>query len=158
VGRGLDWPNVLSLNVIAAWVYILTNKTRSTLYVGVTTAFSSRLWEHRTRQSPDSFTARYNVDILVYYEEFELLTDAIEREKLIKGKTRKWKEDLIRDFNPGWCSLNNRFEDQHWIAAILLRPSPWAQRRVPGFKPCITRTCSRDSVCVVHAEGLAGAN
>ncbi len=91
-----------------AWVYILTNNSNTTLYVGVTADLSTRLWEHKTKQNPKSFSARYNTDKLIYYEGFELLTDAINREKVIKGKLRKWKEALISSRNPQWESLEFR--------------------------------------------------
>ena len=87
------------------WVYILTNKNHTALYVGVTNDLRTRLWEHKSKQSPRSFTARYNVDKLIYYEWFESIVDAIAREKHIKRKTRKWKEDLIRRVNSEWKEL-----------------------------------------------------
>ena|SRR5688500_1504153 len=90
----------------SAWVYILTNHPRhTTLYSGSTSDFLTRLWEHRTRQNPKSFTARYNVTKLVYYEAFERIEDAVSREWFIKGKNRKWKEDLINKSNPEWLDL-----------------------------------------------------
>jgi putative endonuclease len=92
----------------SAFVYIVTNKTKTTLYVGVTTDLPTRLWEHKTKQSPTSFTARYNVYYPIYIEGFELLTEAIKREKYIKGKTRKWKETLINSVNPQWEDLTSQ--------------------------------------------------
>jgi putative endonuclease len=90
----------------SAWVYILTNHPRhTTLYAGSTIDLPTRLWEHRTRQNPKSFTARYNVTKLVYYQPFEHMDDAVKREWFIKGKTRKWKEDLINKANPEWRDL-----------------------------------------------------
>lgn len=85
-----------------AWIYILTNKNRTTLYVGVTTDLRTRIWEHRTNQNPNSFTAKYNLHILVYSEGFLTLNEAIEREKFIKGKSRKWKNEIITQTNPEW--------------------------------------------------------
>ena len=79
-----------------AWVYILTNRHNTTLYVGMTNDLPTRLWEHRTKQNPKSFTARYNIYKLIYYEPYDLIIEAVPREKYIKGKTRKWKEDLIK--------------------------------------------------------------
>lgn len=89
----------------AAWVYILTNENKTTLYVGVTNDLPTRLWEHRTKQNPDSFTARYNLTRLVYYEGFELIVEAIAREKVIKGKVRQWKIELIESVNRDWNDL-----------------------------------------------------
>ena len=92
-----------------AFVYILTNARHTTLYVGMTTDLVTRLWEHRTKQNKTSFTARYNVDKLVYYESFETVIEAIDREKYIKGKTRGWKEALIKSMNPEWQDLSQVF-------------------------------------------------
>ena len=88
-----------------AWVYIVTNKHNTTLYTGVSNDLPLRLWEHRTKQNPTCFTARYNLYKLIYYEAFEVIEEAIKREKYIKGKTRKWKVDLITRLNPGWDDL-----------------------------------------------------
>ena len=90
-----------------AWAYIITNKHNTTLYTGVSNDLPVRLWEHRTKQNRDCFTARYNLYKLVYYEGFDLIEKAIEREKYIKGKTRKWKVDLINSGNPEWNDLTN---------------------------------------------------
>ena len=89
----------------SAWVYILTNAHDTVLYVGVTNAISTRLWEHKTKQIPKSFTAKYNVFKPVYYEAFESVIKAIAREHYIKGKNRKWKNDLINKSNPQWLDL-----------------------------------------------------
>ena len=86
----------------SAFVYILTNKHHTTLYVGVTTNLSVRLWEHQTKQDPRSFTARYNVTKLIYYESFNSIDAAIRREKYLKKKKRCWKEELIETVNPLW--------------------------------------------------------
>lgn len=89
-----------------AFVYILTNSHHTTLYVGVTNDLYRRHWEHVTKQNPNSFSARYNLEKLVYFESFERITDAIKREKFIKGKSRKFKEELINSKNPDWCDLS----------------------------------------------------
>ena len=89
----------------SAFVYILTNKHNTTLYTGVSTAIRTRVWEHQTHQNPQSFTARYNVVKLIYYEGFETLTEAVRREKYIKGKSRAWKIRLIMSVNPDWKEL-----------------------------------------------------
>ena len=88
------------------WVYILTNKNNTTLYVGVTNALGRRLREHKTKMNPKSFTACYNVDKLVYYEGFTSIKDAIAREKFIKRKRRSWKDKLIEGVNPQWRELS----------------------------------------------------
>lgn len=89
----------------SAWVYILTNKNHTTLYVGMTNNLEARVWEHKIKYDPKSFTAHYNIDRLIYYEGFDSIVAAIAREKYIKGKTRKWKEELIARVNPEWIEL-----------------------------------------------------
>ncbi|MBT1699855.1 GIY-YIG nuclease family protein [Fulvivirgaceae bacterium PWU4] len=94
----------------SAWVYILTNKRNTVLYTGASNDLLTRLWEHKTKQNPKCFTARYNIYKLIYYEPFELVTEALERERYIKGKTRKWKEDLIKTMNAEWKDLTETFD------------------------------------------------
>lgn len=88
-----------------AFVYILTNKINTVLYVGMTTDVRIRLWEHREKINPKRFTARYNVSKLIYYEPYQSVEEAVERERYIKGKTRKWKADLVATMNPNWNDL-----------------------------------------------------
>jgi putative endonuclease len=87
-------------------VYILTNRNRTTLYTGVTSDLVSRLIQHQEKYYPLSFSARYNLTMLIYYESFYSIEEAIDREKYIKGKSRKWKDDLIAGFNPTWRDLS----------------------------------------------------
>jgi putative endonuclease len=89
----------------AAWVYILTNEHNKVLYTGVTADLRTRVWEHRTKQNKNSFTSKYNVYKLVYFESFELITDAIARESYVKNQTRIWKLQLIRRSNPKLLEL-----------------------------------------------------
>ena len=86
-------------------VYIMTNERNTTLYVGVTADLYSRVVSHRTREHPKSFTARYNLTELVYYELFHSIEEAIAREKQIKGGSRKSKEKLVKLINPEWKDL-----------------------------------------------------
>ena len=86
------------------YVYILTNKTHSVLYVGVTNNLVRRVFEHQ-QHSDDSFTSRYNVSKLVYFEVTENVESAIAREKQLKGGSRQRKLDLIRQSNPNWSDL-----------------------------------------------------
>lgn len=88
-------------------VYILTNTHHTTLYVGVTSDLVSRLAEHLNKKYPKSFTARYNLFKLVYVEIHPSIQEAIQREKYIKGKVRKWKDDLINSFNSEWKDLTD---------------------------------------------------
>jgi len=87
------------------FVYILANKTNVTIYVGVTNNLERRLWEHKNKIFPDSFTARYSVDKLVYFESTPNPEAAIEREKQIKSWSRKKKNRLIEMRNPTWKDL-----------------------------------------------------
>ncbi|WP_424964144.1 GIY-YIG nuclease family protein [Ekhidna sp.] len=86
-------------------VYILTNRSNTTLYVGATSDLYPRIVEHREKKYPGSFTARYNISKLVYYEALPTITEAIDREKQLKGGSRKKKEDLINSVNPKWRDL-----------------------------------------------------
>ena len=90
-----------------AWVYIITNKTMTVLYTGYTTDLPTRLWEHRTKQNPDSFTARYQVYKLLYYRGYHSIESAQAVEKQIKRKTRAWKEKLINTMNPEWKDITD---------------------------------------------------
>ena len=85
-------------------VYILANKTNSTVYIGVTNDLMRRLWEHRNDMI-DGFTKTYHVHKLVYYESFSDVRDAIAREKQLKGWRRSKKNDLIESVNPAWADL-----------------------------------------------------
>ena len=77
----------------------------STLYVGVTSNIASRVYEHKHKMYPKSFSAKYNCIKLVYFRRFDLIVDAIAEEKRIKGGNRKKKEDMINNINPGWKDL-----------------------------------------------------
>ena len=87
------------------FVYILTNKTNRVVYTGVTSNLSRRLSEHRTGVS-SSFTRRYRVTKLVYYEIHDSAYGAITREKKIKGGSRRAKERLVESVNPEWRDLS----------------------------------------------------
>jgi len=91
------------------YVYILTNKNKTVLYTGVTNNLRRRLREHSEKKNATSFTARYNVKFLVYYEHFTWIQLAIAREKEIKDWRRELKDALILDFNPKWHFLNDHF-------------------------------------------------
>lgn len=87
------------------FIYILTNKNNTTLYVGVTSHFVQRKAQHRDKVFPHSFTAKYNLNKLVYYEAFQEIGDAIGREKQLKAGSRQKKLDLINSINPEWKDL-----------------------------------------------------
>jgi len=85
------------------YVYILTNKS-NTLYTGITDDLYRRLYEHKNKLTP-GFTKKYNIDKLIYYEVFDDPESAIQREKEIKGWTRKKKLELIKKINPNFEEL-----------------------------------------------------
>jgi putative endonuclease len=93
------------------YVYIMTNRRKSVLYVGVTADLKRRIWEHKNEIHPKSFTARYDCEILVYYIGFHSIEEAIGEEKRIKAGSRKAKLDLIFDMNPLWKDLYDEIED-----------------------------------------------
>ena len=91
-------------------IYILTNKNNTVLYTGVTSDLRKRLYEHKNKLFLSSFTSRYNVSKLVYFEVFTSIEEAITREKQIKSGSRKKKIMLIEEINPEWNDLSNQFE------------------------------------------------
>ena len=89
--------------------YILTNKAKTVLYTGVTNNLKRRLQEHNEKINPNSFTAKYNLNYLIYYEKYGWIQQAIAREKEIKLLRRDLKLELIKEFNPNMEFLNNQF-------------------------------------------------
>ena len=89
-----------------AYTYILASKRNGTLYTGVTSDLLRRIWQHKNGLA-EGFTLKYNVKILVYFEKFEDIYNAINREKQIKGMSRKKKLDLIESINPEWKDLSD---------------------------------------------------
>ncbi len=83
----------------------MTNKNNTTLYIGVTSNLQNRVYEHKMKQYPKSFTSRYNLFKLVYYESYSTIEEAIFREKKLKGISRQKKIDLINELNPDWNDL-----------------------------------------------------
>jgi putative endonuclease len=86
------------------YVYILTNHSDKVLYTGVTSDLVKRVYEHKEK-IVEGFTKKYNIDKLVYYEVFDDIESAIEREKQIKAGPRKKKIDLIESMNPAYQDL-----------------------------------------------------
>ena len=84
------------------YVYMMTNKYRNVIYTGVTNDLIRRVYEHRNHLLKESFTAKYNITKLVYFEATEDVRLAIEREKQIKSWNRARKEALIESQNPTW--------------------------------------------------------
>jgi putative endonuclease len=88
------------------FVYIMTTVNNSVLYTGVTRNLKDRIDQHKSKKHTESFSARYNVSKLVYYECFETIGEAISREKQIKAGSRKKKIELIEVMNPEWSDLS----------------------------------------------------
>ncbi len=104
------------------YTYILTNKVRSVLYVGVTNGLTKRVLQHRSGQT-EGFTRRYHCDRLVHFERFAKPSDAIAREKQLKGWRRQKKEELVALQNPQWADLA--------VTVLGLSPPvgrPWEER------------------------------
>jgi putative endonuclease len=89
------------------YVYMLTNRSRVVLYIGVTNSLEGRMWHH-TNTAKNSFVKRYKLDRLVYYENYHEIRDAIAREKQLKHWGRDKKNDLVRRLNPKWEDLGVR--------------------------------------------------
>ncbi len=87
------------------WVYIITNQNNTVLYVGVTSDLLQRISSHINKEYPKSFTARYNIDKLVYYQPLETIGEAIAEEKRIKAGNRKQKISMINSMNRKWDDL-----------------------------------------------------
>ena len=86
-------------------VYILTNYSQSTFYIGVTGNLQKRVWEHKNKVA-EGFTKKYNVDRLVYFELTDSVDTALNREKQLKRWHREWKINLIREMNPEFKDLS----------------------------------------------------
>lgn len=86
-------------------VYIMTNYSETSLYIGVTSNLQRRIWEHKNK-TVDGFTKKYNVDRLVYYELTDSIETAINREKQLKRWHRDWKINLIKEMNPEFRDLS----------------------------------------------------
>jgi putative endonuclease len=86
------------------FVYILANKQRGTLYIGVTSDLIARIWQHKN-EVVEGFSQKYALHYLVYYEMHETMLEAIQREKQLKKWNREWKIKLIEGFNENWTDL-----------------------------------------------------
>ena len=95
-----------------SYVYLLTNKNKSVIYIGVTSNLLKRIYQHKTKYYK-GFTSKYNCDKLVYFEEFTDINQAISREKQLKAGNRKRKEDLINSINPEWKDLS-----EGWVFSV----------------------------------------
>lgn len=90
------------------YVYILTNKNHTVLYIGVTGNLLGRIYQHQNEVT-EGFSARYKLRKLVYYEMCGNVSDALAREKQLKKWNRAWKERLIAEKNPSWRDLSEEW-------------------------------------------------
>jgi putative endonuclease len=87
------------------FTYIATNKFNNVLYVGITNSLLNRFYQHYRKINENSFTAKYNINKIIYYEIFDNASDAIYREKQLKGWVRAKKIKLVNEINPDWDDL-----------------------------------------------------
>lgn len=92
------------------FVYILSNVANTVLYIGVTSNLETRVWEHKQKIHA-GFTAKYNCNKLVYFEKYQWIQDAIDREKQLKAGSRQKKIDSIVSLNPAWNDLSAGWYD-----------------------------------------------
>ena len=104
----LAWQSPEKRYNVEYYVYMMTNSHKNLLYTGVTNDLVRRVYEHRHHLDKGSFTDRYNIEYLVYFESTSDVTAAIEREKQIKGWNRRRKDKLIASKNPNWDDLYER--------------------------------------------------
>lgn len=87
------------------YIYIITNKKNGVLYIGKTKRLKTRIYQHKTKAHPTTFSARYNLDKVVYFEQFKTEGEARLKEKQMKKWNRAWKIELIEKTNPDWTDL-----------------------------------------------------
>ncbi len=93
-----------------SYIYIMTNYYRTTLYIGVTSDLIRRVYEHKNHLIPNSFSDKYHCELCVYYEKYNDINQAINRETQLKTWSRKKKDNLINSKNPDWKELVNNNE------------------------------------------------
>ena len=100
------------MNNTSAYIYILSNRNRTVLYIGVTNDLERRVLEHKLKTG-SKFTSKYQLNHLMYYEEYGSITDSIYREKQLKNWHREWKWSLIKEKNPELKDLAEEwYEDE----------------------------------------------
>ena len=93
------------------YVYMVSNRRHTVLYIGVTNSLERRMWQHKAKTF-SGFTKKYNCDQLVYFELYERIAQAISREKQLKGWIRTKKDALIAKMNPDWSDLSAEWTAQ----------------------------------------------
>ena len=92
------------------YVYIVSNKYNRVLYIGVTNDLERRMWEHKNSSIKDSFSKKYRLSKLIYYEDYCNIDQAIHREKQLKNWRRQWKINLIKTINPDLKDLSSEWD------------------------------------------------
>ncbi|WP_459212488.1 GIY-YIG nuclease family protein [Aquimarina rhabdastrellae] len=87
-------------------VYMITNKKQGVLYIGVTKDLKRRIQQHKRKVHPTTFSARYNLNKLIYFERYSTKEEAYLRERQMKKWKRSWKIELIEKENPSWEEIN----------------------------------------------------
>jgi len=98
----------ITIPIKPGYVYILASQKNGTLYIGVTADICCRIWQHKTGKK-EGFSKKYGVHMLVYFEEYEVVREAIMREKQLKNWKREWKIALIEKENPYWMDLYYKY-------------------------------------------------
>lgn len=93
-------------NYYQYYTYVLSNNKNGTLYIGMTNDLERRMFEHKNKLI-EGFTKKYELDKLLYFEQFQYVNDAIKREKQLKNWNRQWKIDLIEKDNKDWNDLSS---------------------------------------------------
>lgn len=95
---------------MGGYVYIVTNKNKTTIYIGVTSNLPERIRQYKNHAFRGSFTDKYNLEYCIYYEYFDKIEDAFERETQLKKWNREKKNNLINQRNPDWKDLYNQIK------------------------------------------------
>ena len=95
---------------MSGFVYMMSDRPRGVIYIGVTSDLRDRVWEHRNKMH-QGFTAKYNVKNLVWFETHPNIVLAIQREKSLKRYRREWKTSLIEGLNPTWLDVYERIDE-----------------------------------------------
>jgi len=101
-----------------AYTYILSNRKRATLYIGVSNDLERRMFEHKAHQG-SAFCKKYNLEELMYYEHYDFMQDAIDREKQLKRWHKDWKWNLVRSMNPELKDLSAPWFDKEDLKDMM---------------------------------------
>ncbi len=95
---------------MTGYVYMMSDKPRGVIYIGVTSNLHDRIWQHRNKEQ-EGFTSKYNAVNLVWFEQHPNIVLAIQREKSLKRYERRWKVNLIEGLNPSWVDLYEQIDE-----------------------------------------------